>query len=153
MTRSEKPDTPSERPSPPETNAPEWSRGRNGKIASASATVSSEATQVMRSSCRRDHPRGGRGSPASIASVAQRVHHQRPHGRDTENTTSSGGNRMLSVRFAASTTWKSASATSRKSERRGRASRSWSAWVEHGEVGEGDERERALQPECDRERR
>ena len=42
---------------------------------------------------------------------------------------SSGVKNTLSVRFAASTTWNSASATSRNSVRRGRASISWSPWV------------------------
>jgi hypothetical protein len=48
---------------------------------------------------------------------------------ESAKSTSKGGKKTLSVRLAARITWKSESATSRNSERRGRASRSCSAWV------------------------
>ena len=72
--------------------------------------------------------RAASGSPASSAS-AWSVWSSRVQTVAAVNASSSKGKSALSVRLAARITWKRASATSRNSERRGRASRSCSAWV------------------------
>ena len=72
--------------------------------------------------------RAAAGSPASTAS-ARSVCTTSVHTAATVNAISSGGKSTLSVRFAASVTWKMASATSRNSVRRGRASSSWRPWA------------------------
>ena len=69
-----------------------------------------------------------RGEPASIASLRS-VCTISVQTAEPTKATSSGVKNTLSVRFAASTTWKSARATSRNSVWRGRASSSWSPCV------------------------
>ena len=114
---------------PPRGTRPSARAGGTGRSRWRSPPCASEATQVIREELAREHARlAASASPASIAS-ARSVCTISVQTAVTAKSTRSGGKSRLSVRFAASTTWKSASATSRNSEFRARASRSWSAWV------------------------
>jgi hypothetical protein len=103
-------------------------RGSVTKRARARSTERPEATRVARSRpgvmARVTPP----GSPASMASVRS-VWTIRVQTVAKTKATRSGGKKTLSVRFAASTTWKRARVTSRNSVCRGRVSISCSPWV------------------------
>ena len=122
-TWSEKPETESAGPKPLSKMAPERMRGRIGKSAAESRTETRLAIKVVRISPALRTRCAAAGSPASIAS-ARSVWMISVHTAATVNATRSGGKKALSVRLAAIVTWKTARATSRNSDFRGRASRS-----------------------------
>ena len=127
-TWSEKPATPREPSKAAENRTPERIRGSSGNSSRASSTENRHAITVMRRSPPLMARRAAPGSPASRAS-ARSVWTISVQTVATAKSTRSGGKKTLSVRFAARITWKSERATSRNSERRGRASRSCKAWV------------------------